>query len=61
MRVSCVKAQEAKNAVVKLSVLVVRDFGDGAVPVNYMFQQVALRVTAEVEEILCATDHTKKL
>lgn len=61
MRVSCVKAQEAKNAVVKLSVLVVRDFGDGAVPVNYMFQQVALRVIAEVEEILCATDHTKKL
>lgn len=34
MRVSCVRKQEAKDAVVKLSVLVVIDFGDGAVLAN---------------------------
>lgn len=34
MRVSCVRAQEAKDAVVKSSVLAVIDFGDAAVPAN---------------------------
>lgn len=34
VRVSCVRAQEAKDAVVKSSVLVVIDFGDAAVPAN---------------------------
>lgn len=43
-----VRAQEAKDAVVKLSVLVVKDFGDGAVPTKYMFQQMAPRVIAEM-------------
>lgn len=47
--VSCVRAQEAKDAVVKLSVLVVIDFGDGAVLANNnLFQQMALIIIAEV-------------
>lgn len=34
VRVSGVRTQEAKDAVVKSSVLVVIDFGDAAVPAN---------------------------
>lgn len=58
MGVSCVRAQEMKDALVEWSVLVVKDFGDGAVPTNYMFQQMAPRVIAEVvwdslQHLLC--------
>lgn len=61
MGVGCVRAQETKDAVVRLSVLVVIDFGDGAVPAIYIFQQMTLRVTAEVKVTLHTTDHTKEL
>lgn len=41
MGVGCVRAEEAKDAVVKWSLLIFIDFEDGAVPANYMFQQRA--------------------
>lgn len=53
--VSCMRAQEAKDAVVTLSVLVI-DFGDGAVLANNMFPQVALRIIAEVQKLLNAME-----
>lgn len=61
MGVSHVRVQEVKDVVVKLSVIVVIDFGDGAGPTSYMFQQMALRVLAELEERFCATEHTMEL
>lgn len=61
MGVGCVRAQEAKDAVVKLSVLSFIDFGDGVVPTNYMFQQMTLRVLADIEEVLRAIDQTTEL
>lgn len=48
-----VRAQETKDAVVRLSVLIVVDFGDGAL------QQVTPRVTAEVKEMLHTADQQR--
>lgn len=62
MGVSCVRAQETKDAVVTLSVLVI-DFGDGAVLANNTFPQVTLRIIAEVQKLLYEMKHkeTKRL
>lgn len=55
------ESTEAKDAVVKLSLLTFIDFGDGAVPADSVFHQMTLRVSAEMEKMLHAIHQTKKL